>query len=69
MVTITDEEFLVIYNALSVANDPFSQDSVEDIIEAEWNAWVVVKDLMTRRIFDPDEKDPETLVSPTLSEN
>lgn len=43
MITLTDEEFDLVYEALRLANSPYTHDDVPHLVATEAKAWTVVQ--------------------------
>lgn len=43
MVSLTEDEFELIYDALKRANNPYTNDEVAALVAAEAKAWAVVQ--------------------------
>lgn len=53
MIELTEEEFKIIYDALKLVNDPFSDAEIEEVIIAELEAWKAIQDADRRYNADP----------------
>ena len=43
MITLTDEEFEVVYEALRLANSPYTNEDVPHLVATEAKAWTAVQ--------------------------
>jgi hypothetical protein len=44
-VQLTDEEFAVVYEALRIANSPYSKEEVPHLVAMEAKAWKIIESL------------------------
>ncbi len=52
MIEMTEEEFGIVYEALEMANNPYTEDDVPTLVAQEFQAWKVVKDVRSRAALD-----------------
>lgn len=48
MIEMTREEFAAVYEALRLANTPYSDDEIPFVVAAEGKAWEVVQEVRHR---------------------
>ena len=59
-VELTDEQFAAVYRALKMANEPYTEDQVDELVHLEWLAWDSIRSRADRVATAPSSEEHPT---------